>query len=382
MEKNNKIKVNLKTSDVIPELKIPISTEFIQPRKKLYSLLFDIKNQLIGKQVPQIYVKSRSKSNLVESLEGYWGINDQKFTKKTMKTKGGAKELLKLVHVISYMIEQIECRRSSTLRELYYCALNWIDEARFEKVNDSNHQVENIEILTSFIREELALYPGEEGKVSGPITLEYVTRNKTTKIINCAEDVGASGFTLPRSMDELKVISHDAKFVLAVETAGIYSRLIEEGFDKEHHCILVCTGGQSSRITRKFISHLRKNYNLRTAVFTDGDLFGLLIAHTILRGSIKASHLSGLLCVPDAIHIGLFPSQIKKYGLPTDTITKLEKERTIQFLEDIRFKPWWPELQMMLDTSKKAEQQAFAYLGIDYVSKVFLPEVLKDHGFL
>ena len=35
--------------------------------------------------------------------------------------------------MVSYVIEQIEAGKTSTIRECYYCALNWIDEARFER---------------------------------------------------------------------------------------------------------------------------------------------------------------------------------------------------------------------------------------------------------
>ena len=367
--------------------KIPVLVKELEPQMEnvrliLYDILLNVEDQLITETIPKLSVRSRSKSNLFLSESGFWSLGTLRYTKKTLKTKGGSKELLRLVHVISYLIEQIQSGRTSTLRELYYCALNWIDEAQFEKVNDSNLCLENIEILTNLIREELSIFPGEEGKISGPIVVEFKTRKKGVQRVDCAKDIGSSGLSLPRSITELKVISTTAKFILVVETAGMHARLIEEQFDIKNNCIIVCSSGQASRMTRKFLKLMKQQYNLPIAIFADCDAFGFQIAYVIKIGSIKASHLSELLCVPDAIHVGLLPSQIKQYNLPTDNITKLQRERLELMMVDTRFDALRDQMKIMLDTGKKSEQQALAYYGLDYVSKVYLPRVLTYYGFL
>lgn len=350
---------------------------------KLYLILKDIQSQLDKQQVPEIHIKTRSKTNIFLKDKGYWELGDDKKTKKTLKTKGGAKELLKLVHMVSYIIEQLESGKTSTIRECYYCALNWIDEARFEKINDSNICLENIEIILNCVREDFGMYPNEEGKISGPIQIEYETRGKSRKRVNCIDDVGTSGFLLPRSLSELSIISTSAKFVLVVETAGLHSRLMEERFDETHNCIILCSGGMPSRVSRMFLKLLNTQYKLPIAIFTDGDAAGIRIASSIMNGAVKSSHLSKFLCVPSAVHIGLYPNQIEEHNLPTDSITKLEKENLDLMLNDPggKFDFWTGHMNDMLRTGKKAEQQAFCYHGIEYVSKVFLPTVLREHNF-
>ena len=261
--------------------------------------------------------------------------------------------------------------------------MNWIEEARFEKINDSNLCLENIEIILNCVREDFGMYPNEEGKISGPIVIEYLTRTKAIKKVNCITDIGTSGFLLPRSLSELNIVSTTAKFVLVVETAGLHSRLMEEKFDEKHNCIILCSGGMPSRVSRLFLKLLNEEYKLPVAIFTDGDPAGIRISSSIMHGAVKSSHLSKFLCVPKAIHIGLFPNQIEEYGLPTDSITKLEKENLELMINDQagKFNPWLDHMNQMLKTGKKSEQQAFCYHGIEYVSNVFLPKVLKENNF-
>ena len=157
---------------------------------------------------------------------------------------------------------------------------------------------------------------------------------------------------------------------------------MEENFDTQFNCLVVCTAGQSSRMTRKFLRKLYEDYNLRSGIFTDADAFGFRIAASIVTGSIKTSHISDLLCVPGSVHIGLFPSQIEKYDIPTDKITQIERENLKIMIEDPKFKKWTPEIELMLKSGKKSEQQAFSYYGLDYVTKTYLPEVLKHYNFI
>ena len=173
--------------------------------------------------------------------------------------------------------------------------------------------------------------------------------------------------------------------MLVVETGGMFSRLIEENFDKKFSCLLVLTGGQSSRMTRKFIKKISVDYGLKTAIFTDGDFHGLCIARSIINGAVKSSHLSDKLCTPSAIHVGLFPSQIKDYNLPTDHITGLERQGLEAMKLDFRYlndEDLMKEISLMLQTGLKAEQQATSYRGLSFVVDNFLPEVLKKYGVL
>jgi len=349
--------------------------------EKLTQILKSIKNQIQKLKIPEIYIKTRSKNNIHEE-NSIWCLDDQKVTKKTLKTKGGAKQILKIVHSIDYVLNQLALKKTSTLREFYYNALNWAEEAQFEKVQDSNLCLENLEVLLDCTREDFSIFPNLDGKIFGPIKLSYITRDGKTKEVHCSKDVSTGGFLLPKCINDLKILECNAKFILVVETDGMYSRLIEERFDQKYSCLLVVTQGQASRMTRKFLKKMYQVYNLRSAIFTDGDCYGFKIAQAICTGSIKSAHLSRILCTPYSKHIGLFPSQVKQHNLPSAPI-ELEEIKSLKLmLEQKRYDSIKEQVLKMLETGRKAEQQALSFHGFEYVSETYLPMVLKKAGFL
>ncbi len=123
-------------------------------------------------------------------------------------------------------------------------------------------------------------------------------------------------------MDTLDFIEHDAKFVVAIETGGMYARLMENGFDEEYGAILVNLKGQPARSTRRVLRRLNETMDLPVVVFTDGDPWSYRIFASVAYGSIKSAHMSELLATPQAQFIGVQPSDISDYNLPSDKLTE------------------------------------------------------------
>ncbi len=72
------------------------------------------------------------------------------------------------------------------------------------------------------------------------------------------------------------------------------------------------------------------------------------------------------------------------YDLPTDKLSKNDRKALEQELDDPRFDTefWKQEIETMLDIDKKAEQQALAKYGLDYVTDTYLPEKLGEMGLM
>ena len=75
--------------------------------------------------------------------------------------------------------------------------------------------------------------------------------------INSRDDVGDSGYGVPYNVEpeKLKLAEEDIDFVMAIETGGMFDRLVENGFDEEARCALVHLKGQPS-------CHLNHNYHV------------------------------------------------------------------------------------------------------------------------
>ena len=152
----------------------------------------------------------------------------------------------------------------------------------------------------------------------------------------------------------------------------------EEKAYEKYNALLIHTSGQSPRSTRSIIHRLNSEHDLPTYIFTDGDPWGLHIAMVIISGSANAAHLRGL-ATPDAKWIGVWPSDIIEYKLPTEPLTENDYKRIKELKNDPRYVGdlWQRELDIFLKTGRKAELEAFSRYGLTYIVDEYLPAKLE-----
>ncbi len=349
----------------------------------LLSIVEDIYNQMKERKIPEIKITTRTKQNIEFSEESeVWVYGSRKSTRSAKSIKG-AYQLLRMVYVIGFLKEQMKQNKSSTLRELYYISENW-GIAKFKEQLESDRLIEDLEILTGFQREAFNIRPEEDGAtVLGPIRIREKTR-RGERVIHCQDDVGEGGYQIPTNVDNLEFLDCDADFVIAIETGGMRDRLVENGFDEKFNAIIVHLKGQPARSTRRLLRRLNTELNLPVVVFTDGDPWSYRIFASIAYGSIKSAHLSEYLATPSAKFVGIRPSDIVKYKLPSDKLTDEDIRALNSILSDPRFSDdfWQKEIKLQLELGRKSEQQALAKYGLDYVTDVYLPERLTELGVL
>jgi len=333
--------------------------------------------------VPFIRLPTRTKRNIAYDDESeVWKYGERESTRAATNEKG-AVHLLKMAYLIGFLKQQLVENRSSTLRELYYISEGW-KKAKFAAQDESNLLIEDLEIITEVQREAFHLRPEEDGaSVFGPLRLRETTR-RGVKEMHCQEDVGEAGYPIPNNVDSLEFVDHDAKFVIAIETGGMYARLMENGFDEEYGAILVHLKGQPARSTRRVLRRLNDSLNLPVVVFTDGDPWSYRIYASVAYGSIKSAHMSELLATPQAQFIGVQPSDISDYNLPADKLTEQDINALKAELTDPRFATdyWRNQINLQLEMKLKSEQQAFASRGLDFVTKEYLPKRLSEMGII
>lgn len=340
-------------------------------------------NQILRGDLPSISMPTRTKQNIAYDEEAeVWKYGDRERLREA-GTEKSALHILKMAYVIWFLKHQISENRSSTLRELYYISEGW-KRAKFAAQNDSNLLIEDLEILTDVQRENFNLRPEEDGaSIFGPLRIREETR-RGTKEIHCQDDVGESGYQIPTNTDSLELVEHDAKMVIAIETGGMYARLIENGFDERYQAILVHLKGQPARSTRRILNRLASEFKLPVTVFTDGDPWSYRIFASVAYGAIKSAHISEILVTPSARFIGVQPSDIRDYDLPSDTLTEQDIAALRSELTDPRFAGdyWKEQINLQLSLNLKSEQQAFAARGLDFVTDEYLPARLSDMGIL
>ncbi len=342
-------------------------------------------DQLEKGEIPEMKISTRSKNNIVFNKKmGVWKYGRSKSSRSAKKLKG-ARMILRTLYMMDFIRDMIGDEKSSTLREMYYISEGW-DKAKFGDQSESDRLAEDMEIVTDCLREDFKLRPEEDGaRLIGDITIKERTRKGDIREINCRDDVGDSGYTIPYNVEEDKVNFGDlgVDFLIAIETGGMFDRLVENGFDETANALLVHLKGQPARSTRRMIKRLNEEEGLPVVVFLDGDPWSFRIFASVAYGAINSAHLSEFLATPTAEYVGITASDILNYDLPTDKLSKNDKKALEQELEDPRFNTrfWKDEIETMLEINKKAEQQALAKYGLDYVTDTYLPEKLGELGF-
>jgi DNA topoisomerase-6 subunit A len=356
-----------------------------EARERLIDLAAEFYDQFAAGQIPEMTLPTRSKSNIEYDPEsGVWVYGDRTSTRSANSVRG-ARKLLKAAYTIEFLTRQLDEDRSSTLRELYYLSESWdAEDAHFSDQDESNQLVEDLEIVSGVTREDFHMRPEESGAtLMGPLLIREQTR-RGEREIHCQEDVGEGGYQIPNNPDTIEFLDHDIELVLCVETGGMRDRLVENGFDEAYDTMVVHLKGQPARATRRITKRLHDELDVPVVVFTDGDPWSYRIYGSVAYGSIKSAHLSEYLATPEARFVGIQPEDIVEYDLPTDPLADSDVNALESELEDPRFQTdyWEEQIELQLDIGKKAEQQALASRGLDFVTEEYLPARLDEMGVI
>jgi len=355
-----------------------------ETKDAMHQVVTEMYDKIIKGEAPTMTLPVRTKNNIgFDQKLGVYKYGKKKSIRDATSL-GSAKQLLRALYVIEFIEEMIDAGKSSTLREMYYISESW-GLGKFGSQNESNNLAEDLEIVTKCLREDFKLRPEEDGaRMIGNLTLRERNRRGEWMRINARDDVGDSGYGVPYNVEteKIELLENDIDFIMAIETGGMFDRLIENGFDEDFRCGLLHLKGQPARSTRRIIKRMSEEWDLPVVVFLDGDPWSFRIFASIAYGAIKTAHISEYLATPSATYLGITADDILAYDLPSDDLSKKDIEALNAELSDPRFADsWWQDqINMMLELGKKAEQQSLAKYGLDFVTETYLPEKLAELG--
>ena len=348
---------------------------------KIRNLASDIYKKIMAKKKPELKMPLRSLANVNYDIKkGYFELSGQ-FKERTL-TVNTIKTFAQTLRMLGLSKQLVETDDIATKREAYYVSKNWGD-ARFLEQPESDTVMDDIEAMFMVNREQLGFIPEEKGgDVAGKLIVVDIdpTTGKEIKI-DCTK-MGTGAYSIPSSVEHLK-FETNAEFILAIETAGMYQRLVKHAYWKKANCILISLGGVPTRACRRFIRRLADDKKIPVYVFTDGDPYGYLnIYRTLKVGSGNAAHINQYFCVPQARFIGITPQDIIDYKLPTHPLKDIDVKRVKDGMKNDPFvqqhKEWQKALNDMVAMRKRAEQQALAAHGLNFVISDYLPKKLSN----
>lgn len=332
----------------------------------------EILQNIDNSEPPRMTIPSRSTSNIVYDEEKKFYTLAGKETTRTAANMRQVKKFAQTMCAADFCKGLINSEKTATLREMYYTSEGW-PTGGFKSQDRSDRVVEDLESSFAVKREDLGLLPEEDGaSIFGDLTVEE--EGMEVK----ATEAGRAGYTIPPTMSDVDFVDCGAERVLAVETMGMYHRLVQEEAWDDYNALVVALKGQPARATRRFLKRASNELELPVHLFTDGDPFGFHIAMVVISGSAKLAYINHELAVPDANFVGVTATDIEEYDLPTDSLRDSDVKRLNQLLDDPRYSDdkWEKEINKMLDLGKKAEQQAFSKYGLEYVVEEYLPSKL------
>lgn len=349
--------------------------------KKINNLARNIYDSILELTKPYIDSPLRSLSNVkYDPKAGYFELAG-KMKSRTL-TANTIKTFAQTLRMMELSKEIVNTGDIATKREAYYVSKNWGD-ARFKEQTESDSVMDDIEATFMTNREQLGFIPEEKGgAVAGKlIVVDINPENNKEMDIDCTK-FGSGAYSIPSIVEHLK-FKTKAKFILAIETAGMFQRLVKHNYWIDADCILVSMGGVPTRATRRFIRKLSDEHNIPVYVFTDGDPYGYFnIYRTLKVGSGNAAHINQYFCVPQAKYLGVTPQDIIDYKLPTHPLKEVDIKRAKDAAKNDPFvkyhKEWIKAIDQMISMKVRAEQQAFAKHGLNFVSSDYLPNKLKN----
>ena len=338
---------------------------------KLQSLGEKIIEDVNLRNVPSIQVPSRGTSNIVyDDKKRYYVLGDR-YGQRSLGNVKQIKKIGQMVYMANFCKGLVQTGKTATLREMYYVSEGW--DIDFGDQQESNIVGEDLEVTLGISREDLGLMPEEDGaSVYGDITV------KDDDVEINALKMGKSGYTISPTIDEVELVDHDVQRVIAVETMGMFHRMVQEKAYNKFNTLIVGLKGQAARATRRFLKRVNEELGLPVYICNDGDPWGFHIAMVIISGSAKLAHVNHELATPDAKFLGVTASDIINYDLPTDPLKDIDVLRLKELYKDPRYRDdfWKVEIKKMLKIGKKAEQQSFSKYGLEYVVDTYLPEKL------
>ncbi len=342
--------------------------------KTLTSLGEKIVQALHEKRYPILEIPDRTTSNIVYNEDTNHYVLGPSHSIRDSSNVKHVKRFAQLTWVASFAKELLKTSRTSSLRDLYYSSEAF--GVGFSEQSESDRIVTDLECITGLPRESFGIYPEEHSSIYGEVVMSYTVPGYEGREIDLT--VSPDGLPVGPALMTADPIESKAEIVLAVESGGMFSRLIETKAWKRFKAVLIQLGGQPPRSTRRLMRNLNKTLGLPVYLFTDGDPWGMHIAKVVISGSANSAHIKNL-TIPDAKWIGVTPEDIVQYSLPSEPMIDADLKRLDELAHDVRYgsSEWQDHIQQFKKLRVKAEQQAFSRFGMDYVVDTYLSKKIS-----
>lgn len=328
-------------------------------------------------KLPSLELPQRGGPNIVWDEENDLLLLGEKTTSRSLGSLRTAKDVTRLVRVLEIVHELLEKDIHATKREIYYN-----DVKLFEEQNNSDYAIDDIAPLLGTNRESTHIVASAKGTALGRLVIEDSgDRIDMTKL-------GTGGWSITTFLDRVDIIESDAEFLMIVEKDAAMLRLSEDKWWQRYPCILLTARGSPDIASRMFARRLTKELKIPAFTLVDADPFGAWIHSVYLRGSKRLSYESPFLATPDLHLLGVLSHDLDSYNVPRECRLRMTPEdikRAKEMLKEpfvTKNSKWVADIEQMLQRQEKAEIQALAAHGFEFLTGTYLPTKLETGDWI
>ncbi|HTY90604.1 MAG TPA: DNA topoisomerase IV subunit A [Methanocella sp.] len=336
---------------------------------------------------PSVDITMRALSNVYyDEKSGLIKLGDEK-QKRYYFNIGQAKKFLQTMLIakqIKILLEQD--KPALSIRQLFYTLKHEIPgagENTFDLQEESDPIIEDMELMTDSLREELNLIATPNGVLAGPMVVE----DKTGDTLDFTK-MGSAGGAVPPIVEDdyFHIKEMSADYILVVEKYAVWNLLNQEKYWKKNNCLLLTGKGQPARAERRLLARFGAEYKIPIYVFTDMDPWGYYIYSVYKSGSINLAFFSEKAACPRAKYIGLSVKDVMDFDIPRSSWVKLNDE-DFKRMEEIAGYPWFKkdrwqnELADLKKFGYKIEQDALVSKSIEFTSNHYLPTKIENKDY-
>ncbi len=345
--------------------------------KEIHELTRQIMKGIEKGKVPSLTLPLRTSGNIIYDEENDLLLLGEKTTIRSLGSLRTAKDVSRLFRVLEIIHELLEKGIHATKREVFYN-----DVPLFEDQRNSDNAIDDMGPLLGTNRESTHVVASAKGTALGRLTIE-----DSGDEIDLTR-LGTGGWSITPFLDKVTIKDSDAEFLLIVEKDAAMLRLAETKWWKRYPCIILTARGSPDIASRIFARRITKELKLPAMALVDADPFGHWIFSVYLRGSKRLSFESPFLATPGMKLLGVLSTDLDEYSIPKACRLRMSADdikRAKQILKEPFVKSnarWVADLEMMIQRKEKAEIQALASHGFEFLADTYLPAKLETGDWI
>ena len=356
--------------------------------------------QVMRGEPPRLEIPKRTLANVrFDPEKGILVMGEGTLTREFLNM-GEARRFMQTLLMAAIIYQALVENEYPTIRDLYYRGKHTIiyrdlrgrrrEENTWDTQKESDLAIQDVEVYTGLLREEMLILSKEKGKVVGRMRIR-----SGGDVIDLSR-MGHGAYAIESTPDLIEFLDVDAEFVLVVEKDAVFQQLHRYKFWDKYRAILVTGAGQPDRATRRFVRRLHDELKLPIFIITDSDPYGWYIYSVFKVGSINLSYESERLATPQARFLGVSMTDV--FGAPGKRPWLSERERRNFIIKaterDIKrakelmgyswfqTPKWRREIKIFLDKKAKLEIEAMASKGLRFLADVYIPQKIETGDWI